>query len=106
MFGILLMLVFCYIRQIRKKYLKLLFSGIGLRQKDNLDNDAMTFAPFLLFPTPFPANEFKKAIELQPVLNELMHKVSFLKTLTSSFNVMSTYTLVAVARNYTHCECK
>jgi len=53
-----------------------LLHGIGLRQKDNLDNDAMTFAPFLLFPTPFPANEFKKAIELQPVLNELMHKVA------------------------------
>jgi len=40
------------------------------------DRDALHFAPFLLFPTPFPREEFHKAVELQTVLNELMHKVA------------------------------
>jgi len=53
-----------------------LLHGIGLRPKDSYDRDGMHFAPFLLFPSPFPASEFRKAIELQPVLNELMHKVA------------------------------
>ena len=34
------------------------------------------FAPFLLLPSPFPRQEFDRALELQPVLNELMHKVA------------------------------
>ena len=46
-----------------------------MRQKDKFDRDALHFAPFVLFPTPFPRDEFNKAVELQPILNELMHKV-------------------------------
>ena len=47
-----------------------------MRRKDAFDTDALHFAPFVLFPSPFPRQEFNKAIEIQTVLNELMHKVS------------------------------
>ena len=47
-----------------------------MRRKDAFDRDALHFAPFLLLPSPFPAQEFVKALEIQPVLNELMHKVA------------------------------
>jgi len=53
--------------------------GICMRQRGpdgKFDRDALHFAPFLLFPTPFPREEFHKAVELQTVLNELMHKVA------------------------------
>eukprot|EP00092_Neocalanus_flemingeri_P041729 GFUD01045450.1.p1 GENE.GFUD01045450.1~~GFUD01045450.1.p1 ORF type:complete len:481 (+),score=147.92 GFUD01045450.1:73-1515(+) len=53
-----------------------LMHGICMRQKDNFDRDALHFAPFVLFPTPFPRDEYNKAVELQTVLNELMHKVA------------------------------
>ena len=53
----------------------LLFSGICMRQKDKFDRDALHFAPFVLFPTPFPRDEYNKAVELQTIVNELMHKV-------------------------------
>ena len=46
-----------------------------MRQKDKFDRDALHFAPFVLFPSPFPNDEYYKAINLQTVLNELMHKV-------------------------------
>lgn len=50
------------------------------------------FAPFILTPSSFPRNEFKKAVEIQPILNELMHNVAmdseFLKsTLRSTVEV-------------------
>lgn len=51
------------------------FLGICMRQKNNFDRDALHFAPFVLFPTPFPRDEYNKSIKLQPILNELMHKV-------------------------------
>ena len=47
-----------------------------MRQKSAFDRDALHFAPFLLFPSPFPEKEFNLGVELQPVLNELMHKVA------------------------------
>lgn len=47
-----------------------------MRRKDAYDRDALHFAPFLLLPTPFPRQEFNKAVALQPLLNELMHKVA------------------------------
>lgn len=52
----------------------------------------LQFAPFILTPSSFPRNEFKKAIEIQPILNELMHNVAmdseFLKsTLRSTVEV-------------------
>ena len=46
-----------------------------MRQKDKFDRDALHFAPFVLFPTPFPRDEYNKSLKLQPILNELMHKV-------------------------------
>ena len=51
-----------------------------MRQKNNFDRDALHFAPFVLLPTPFPRDEYEKSIKLQPILNELMHKV-FIKIL-------------------------
>ena len=47
-----------------------------MRRRDAYDRDALHFAPFLLFPSPFPEKEFQRAIDLQTVLNELMHKVA------------------------------
>ena len=52
------------------------FQGICMRRKDQFDRDALHFAPFMLFPSPFPRDEFEKAVGLQVVINELMHKVS------------------------------
>ena len=59
-----------------KKYTRNNFQGICMRRKDAFDTDALHFAPFVLFPSPFPRKEFNKAIEIQTILNELMHKVS------------------------------
>lgn len=53
-----------------------LFLGICMRRKDAFDRDALHFAPFLLLPSPFPRQEFNRAVELQTLLNELMHKVA------------------------------
>lgn len=53
-----------------------LMHGICMRRKGAFDRDALHFAPFLLLPSPFPRQEFNRAVELQPVLNELMHKVA------------------------------
>jgi len=53
-----------------------LMHGICMRQKNNFDRDALHFAPFVLLPTPFPRDEYEKSIKLQPILNELMHKVA------------------------------
>ena len=47
-----------------------------MRQKSAFDRDALHFAPFLLFPSPFPQKEFDLGVELQPILNEVMHRVS------------------------------
>ena len=47
-----------------------------MRRKDQFDRDALHFAPFVLFPTSFPRDDFYRAMKLQPVLNELMHKVN------------------------------
>ena len=44
-----------------------------MRQKDKFDRDALHFAPFVLFPTPFPRDEYNKAVALQTIINELMH---------------------------------
>ena len=52
-----------------------LMHGICMRQKNKFDRDALHFAPFCLFPSPFPSDEYHKAVNLQVILNELMHKV-------------------------------
>ncbi len=38
--------------------------------------DAIHFAPFVLLPSPFPRDEFQKAVKLQPILNRLMSQVA------------------------------
>jgi len=53
------------------------FSGICMRRRDAFDRDALHFAPYLLLPSPFPRKDFDRSLELQPVLNELMHKGLF-----------------------------
>lgn len=53
-----------------------LMHGACMRSKTNFNRDALLFAPFVLFPTAFPRQEFNKAVEIQPILNELMHKVA------------------------------
>jgi hypothetical protein len=40
------------------------------------NNAAVTHAPISLFPTPFRRAEFEKAKRLQPIWNELIHKLS------------------------------
>jgi len=53
-----------------------LMHGICMRQKAKYDRDALHFAPFVLFPSPFPRDEFNKAVNIQVIINELMHKVA------------------------------
>lgn len=53
-----------------------LMHGAGMRSKINFSKDSLNVAPFILLPSPFPRKEFKKAVELQIVLNELMHRVA------------------------------
>ena len=48
--------------------------GICMRQRNKFDRDALHFAPFVLLPSPFPRDEYYKAVNLQTILNELMHK--------------------------------
>ncbi len=47
-----------------------------MRRKDAYDRDSLHFAPFLLLPSPFPRQEFQRAVEMQVILNELMHNVA------------------------------
>ncbi|CAB3229458.1 unnamed protein product [Arctia plantaginis] len=53
-----------------------LMHGVGMRDRKHFNKDVIQIAPFALLPSPFPRAEFEKAVELQPVLNELMHKVA------------------------------
>ena len=55
---------------------RIVFLGICMRRKDAFDRDALHFAPFLLLPSPFPRQEFDRAVQLQILLNELIHKVA------------------------------
>lgn len=47
-----------------------------MRSKQKFSPDSIIFAPFTLLPSSFPKAEFEKAVEIQPVLNELMHNVA------------------------------
>jgi hypothetical protein len=40
------------------------------------DPDSLSFAPFLLLPSPFPRASFNLAVDLQKDLNLLMHRVA------------------------------
>ncbi|EFA06494.1 Glutathione synthetase-like Protein [Tribolium castaneum] len=53
-----------------------LMHGAAMRSKTNFSEDALQFAPFVLIPSAFPRKEFAKALEIQLILNELMHKVA------------------------------
>ncbi|KAF2890766.1 hypothetical protein ILUMI_15407, partial [Ignelater luminosus] len=53
-----------------------LMHGIAMRSKAKFSPDVLQFAPFILFPSAFPRREFQKAVEIQPILNELMHHVA------------------------------
>ncbi|KAK6645633.1 hypothetical protein RUM43_001913 [Polyplax serrata] len=65
-----------------------LMHGAGMRSKTNFNPDSLNFAPFVLLPSAFPRSEFEKAVNLQTVLNELIHNVAhdyeFLKETLSS----------------------
>lgn len=50
-------------------------SSCGFLVKNNVTNSYM-HAPISLFPTPFPAEEFQKAIELSPLFGLLVDKIS------------------------------
>ena len=60
-----------------KKVILHIVTGIGLRRKDSFDRDKLHFTPFCLLLSPFPSQEFDRAVELQTLLNELMHKVAY-----------------------------
>lgn len=53
-----------------------LMHGACMRNKLKYDEDSLRFAPFVLIPTPFPREQFNRAVNLQVPLNELMHKVA------------------------------
>ncbi|KAI5631349.1 eukaryotic glutathione synthase, ATP binding domain-containing protein [Phthorimaea operculella] len=48
----------------------------GFGMADYQDKDNFRICRFVLLPSPFPRTEYNKAVELQPILNELMHKVA------------------------------
>ncbi|EZA60374.1 Glutathione synthetase [Ooceraea biroi] len=53
-----------------------LMNGMCLRSKTNFNRDVLQFAPFALFPSPFPREEFQKAYDIQIILNTLIHRVA------------------------------
>ncbi|CAB3365665.1 Hypothetical predicted protein [Cloeon dipterum] len=73
-----------------------LMHGACMRSRTNLNKDVLQFAPFVLLPSTFPRREFKKAVEIQPILNELVHKVAhdyeFLSSSLKSTNTVDHFT--------------
>ncbi|KAL6426086.1 hypothetical protein ACFW04_008984 [Cataglyphis niger] len=53
-----------------------LMNGMCLRSKINFNRDVLQFAPFVLFPSPFPREEFQNACDIQITLNILIHRVA------------------------------
>ncbi|KAL3286958.1 hypothetical protein HHI36_001444 [Cryptolaemus montrouzieri] len=53
-----------------------LMHGAAMRSKKAFSEDQVQFAPYVLIPSCFPRNEFNKAVALQPILNELMHRAA------------------------------
>ncbi|CAG7693765.1 unnamed protein product [Allacma fusca] len=53
-----------------------LMHGVAMRSKQNFSKDSVTFAPFLLLPSTFPRPEFERAVNIQTVLNTLVHRVA------------------------------
>lgn len=52
------------------------FIGAGMRSKTNFNPDSLNFAPFSLLPSTFPKIEFDKAVNMQTIVNELIHRVA------------------------------
>lgn len=50
--------------------------GAAMRSKANFSEDSLNFAPFVLLPSTFPSQEFRRAVEVQVILNELVHKIA------------------------------
>lgn len=53
-----------------------LMHGMCLRPRKDFDINTLQFAPFVLFPSPFPREEFQNACDLQVTLNTLIHRVA------------------------------
>lgn len=53
-----------------------LMNAAAMRSKQNFNEDSLNFAPFVLLPSPFPRVQFQKSVKVQPLLNELVHKVA------------------------------
>ncbi|KAL0118034.1 hypothetical protein PUN28_009015 [Cardiocondyla obscurior] len=53
-----------------------LMHGMCLRSKNKFDKNVLQFAPFTLFPSPFPRKEFYNACNIQIILNVLVHRVA------------------------------
>lgn len=53
-----------------------LMHGVCMRSKTNFNIDSLQFAPFVLTPSLYPRKEFEKAVNLQTILNDLIHRVA------------------------------
>ncbi|CAO1356974.1 unnamed protein product [Diamesa hyperborea] len=53
-----------------------LMHGVAMRSRSDYNPDTLQFAPFILTPSAFPRKEFEKAVNLQVILNELVHNVA------------------------------
>lgn len=47
-----------------------------MRSRSNISSYEISVIPFTLLPSTFPKVEFKRAITIQPILNELIHKAA------------------------------
>ena len=47
-----------------------------MRSKIQFSSDTLQFAPFVLIPSTFPRHQFEKALNIQPIVNELIHSVA------------------------------
>ncbi|XP_063982478.1 glutathione synthetase-like [Diachasmimorpha longicaudata] len=54
-----------------------LMNGLCMHWKQNFDRNRVQIAKFTLLPTAFPAREFSKAKDIQPIVNKLIHKVAY-----------------------------
>ena len=47
-----------------------------MRPRGNENLDSLEVAPFLLIPSSYPRKEFNKAVNIQPLINLLIHRVA------------------------------
>ncbi|XP_046453550.1 glutathione synthetase-like isoform X2 [Daphnia pulex] len=73
-----------------------LMHGVCMRSRQNFSPDSINFAPFVLVPSAFPKKEFEKAIELQTLVNEMIHRIAnnyeFLKSTLAITNTVDPFT--------------